>query len=60
MYHKLTKDDCLSVATTEERDKLNYITDIFLLKELAERWCKKNKRELGGYLGNNKWDTWNR
>ncbi len=56
-YHKITKTDCLSVATKDERLRLDMITDISLLKRLAKKWCDDKGFRLGGYLGNNCWDA---
>ena len=56
-YHKITRADCISVSTGEEKTRLAYITDIALLKKLAMRWCSKNGYKLGGYLGGDKWDA---
>lgn len=57
IYHKVTRLDCLGVATREEKQRLNYIDDITLLKTLALKWCNKNGFKLGGYLGDSKWDA---
>ena len=57
-YHKVTCKDCLSVATEEEGDRLDNITDINLLKTLAIRWCCKYGYKLGGYLGWSKSDSY--
>lgn len=57
MYHKITEDDCLSVATKIEKDRLSNILDFALLKTLARRWCDNNGFTLGGYLGHSCWDS---
>ncbi len=59
-YHKINKQDCLSVATPAETDRLNNITDYDLLKRLATRWCVANYFILGGYLGQDNWDATSR
>lgn len=55
MYHCITERDLIDknsgVATKTERDRLLYISDIVLLKNLAKRWCDKYGYRLGGYLG---------
>ena len=56
-YHKVTKNDCLSVATDIEKMRLANITDIELLKELADRWGNKNGYKITYYIGNNCWDS---
>lgn len=56
-YHKVTYDDCLSVATPGEKALLDNIDDIWLLKTLAQRWCSANGYKLGGYLGKYCWDS---
>lgn len=56
-YHKITLIDCLSVATKDENLRLDMITDIALLKNLAKRWCDKHNYKLGGYLGKDCWDS---
>ena len=50
-YHKVTRADCLSVATKEEALHLSVIKDMPLLKQLAQRWCTLNNYTLYGYLG---------
>lgn len=57
IYHKVNKDDCLSVATKTELTRLNSIWDFALFKTLALRWCDKNGYKLYGYLGNLCWDA---
>ena len=57
MYHKVTNDNCLSVATKTEKDRLDNILDFSLMKTLAKRWCIANGYKLGGYLGKCKWDA---
>ena len=56
-YHRVNYNDCLQVATASERDKLQYITPMELMKELAERWCAQKGYNLGGYLGSWCWDA---
>lgn len=56
-YHKVTRGDCLSVATREERAKLDFISPMDLLLRLARRWCRANGYRLGGYLGSWCWDA---
>ena len=56
MYKKITEKDLLLIATEEEKNHFEHIFDIYLLKELALRWCKKNDYKLGGYLGHSKKD----
>ena len=56
-YHKITRQDCLSVATPEEKGRLGSITDHALLKELAGYWCAATGYKLGGYLGNDNWEA---
>ena len=56
-YHKVIEDDCLSVATEDERDRLAHITDFELYKALAKRWCDRHSYKLGGYLGSLCWDA---
>lgn len=56
-YHRITRTDCLSVATEKETQRLEYITDFGLLEHLAGRWCKKFGYRLGNYLGNGRWDA---
>ena len=51
MYHKITQDDCMSVATDAEKRRLMFITPMDLMLELANRWCDKNGYKLCGYLG---------
>lgn len=55
-YHKVTRDDCVSVATPDDKARLDVISDFYLLKALALRWCSANGYKLGGYLGNWCWD----
>ncbi len=57
MYHKIVLEDCLSVATAEEMFRLSHITDLALVKKLANKWCDKNGYRLGGYLGSDAWDA---
>ena len=62
MYKKITEKDLLLIATEEEKNRLEIITDIYLLKRLALKWCTKNGYKLGGYLGHSKkegscWDA---
>lgn len=56
-YHKVTENDCLSVASKGERMRLSHILDFALYKRLARRWCDKNGYTLYGYLGNLCWDA---
>lgn len=56
-YYKLTESDCLEVATDAEKSRLTYIHDFYLMVALAKRWCSKHGYELGGYLGDDKWDA---
>lgn len=56
-YHKITLQDCLLMATLKEKVRLSMISDIKLLKRLAQNWCDFNGYKLGGYLGNEKWDA---
>lgn len=56
-YHKITLQDCLSVATSAEKVRLSMVSDLALLKALAKKWCDVNSYKLGGYLGNDKWDA---
>ena len=56
-YHKVTRSDCLSVATKDVANKLKLITDFTILKALAAIWCAMNGYKLGGYLGNDCWDA---
>lgn len=57
-YHKITLQDCLMTATPKEKLRLSMISDLKLLKQLAQNWCDYNGYKLGGYLGNDKWDSW--
>ena len=56
-YHKITRDDCLTVATSEVKAKLDSITNIHILKALAVIWCEMNGYNLGRYISNNCWDA---
>lgn len=56
-YHKITLQDCLSVATPKEKIRLSMIRDGALLGTLVKRWCDMNGYKPGGYLGNDKWDA---
>lgn len=56
-YHKVTKQDCLSVATKKEKVRLSQISDLALMKALANLWCSQNSYKLGGYLGKDSWDA---
>ena len=56
-YHQVTEADCQSVATPDEKKRLDMILDIFLYKTLAQRWCTANKYRLDGYLGSGNWAT---
>lgn len=56
-YHRITLQDCLSVASPIEKVKLTQISDLGLLGHLAKIWCGVNGYKLGGYLGNEKWDA---
>lgn len=56
-YHKVTKDDCLSVATSEEHNRLLCITDMDLLIKLANRWGEGRGYKIGYYIGNDCWDS---
>ena len=57
IYHKVTKADCMEVATDIERERMANTTDMGLLRELAQRWCEKNGYILTYYLGNDCWDS---
>jgi len=57
MYHKVTETDCLSVASTEEKARLDSILDMALLTSLAKRWCNQNGYDLWSYLGNSCFDA---
>lgn len=57
MYYRLTIKDCLSVATESELKRLQNIHAFYLIKQLADRWCDSKGYKLGGYLGDDKWDT---
>ena len=50
-------EDYIKVATEEEKIRYTNITDVYLEKELAQRWCDVNRYKLGGYLGNGRWDA---
>lgn len=50
-YHRITRNDCVTVASTAEVLVLQHITPMDLLRELAQRWCTKHGYKLGGYLG---------
>ena len=56
-YHRITLQDCLLTATPKEKVRLSMISDLKLLKRLAQNWCDVNGYKLGGYLGNEKWDA---
>ena len=56
-YHKVTKADCLTVATPDVKARLGVISDMDILKSLATIWCAINGYKLGGYLGNDCWDA---
>lgn len=56
-YHKVIENDCLSVASKKEKQRLSQILDIALYKELAKRWCAEKGYNLYGYLGNLSWDA---
>ena len=58
-YHRVTRNDCVSVADYADAHKLDFITDMSLLRKLANRWCDINGYKLGGYLGgkDNAWDA---
>ena len=56
-YHKITYNDCQSVATKDEKKTLGYITSMDLMLALAQRWCSNSGYRLGGYLGRWCWDA---
>lgn len=55
-YHKVTYNDCLSVANPDHKVRLANITDYWLLHNLAMVWCDLHGYKLGGYLGWSKAD----
>jgi len=56
-YHKVTLDDCLSVADKKDKQRLLMIRDIGLQKSMALKWCDLNGYKLGNYLGKDNWDA---
>lgn len=58
MEHRIVNlRDCLLTATPREKMRLSMISDMKLLRTLAQNWCDFNGYKLGGYLGNEKWDA---
>ena len=54
---KVAYVDCLSVALPTEKDRLNYISDFYLLKILANRFCDANSLSMWCYDGNFTWSA---
>lgn len=56
-YHKITRADCLSVATADEKARLDMITDYPLLHKLAMRWGDKHGYRVWGDAGGDCYDA---
>jgi hypothetical protein len=55
---KLTKELYLEEANEIEKGRLLVIRDIDLIKILAKRYCDKHGLKLGGYIGDESFDSW--